>query len=82
MSDNLVLVAPQAAFLWNKARRRIDAALVRYDAWFLVFLAVILALAATIFAGLTIWCVVYQHKHFTGNWHWHWTGVSVDAQCV
>lgn len=68
--------------LRDQVARRLDAALVRYDAWYTVLLAVILALAVTIFAGLLIWCVVYKDRSFTGRWNWSWTGVSVNAECV
>lgn len=54
---------------------------VRYDAWYTVLLAVLLTLAFTIYAGLTIWCVVYKGGKFTGNWQWSLKGVSVSAEC-
>ncbi|GAA2136035.1 response regulator transcription factor [Glycomyces algeriensis] len=63
-------------------KEKLDSALVRYDAWYVVFLAVILALGVTILAGLSIWCVVYKGKRFTGSWNWSWTGVSINVQCV
>jgi len=60
----------------------IESGTVRYDGWFLVLLAVLMSLAFTIFAGLTIWCVVYQGGTFTGNWEWSQYGVSVKAECA
>ncbi|MFY1676943.1 MULTISPECIES: hypothetical protein [unclassified Streptomyces] len=60
---------------------RIDRGLVRYDAWFLVFTAVILALGATIISGLAIWCVVKQNKSFTGNWAFKDFGLKVRFEC-
>lgn len=54
---------------------------VQFDGWFVVLLAVLLTLAFTIFAGLTVWCVVNQKGTFTGNWEWHKWGVSVNAEC-
>ena len=63
-------------------RTKVDEGLVRYDAWFLIFIAVILALGATIFAGLVIWCVVYQGKRFSGNWTFRNFGLKVYAECV
>ncbi|WP_025027079.1 hypothetical protein [Caldalkalibacillus mannanilyticus] len=54
---------------------------VRYDAWYVVLLAVLLTLAFTIYAALTIWCVVYKGGAFTGNWEWSLKGVSVRAEC-
>ncbi|GAB2956103.1 hypothetical protein GCM10023080_014030 [Streptomyces pseudoechinosporeus] len=63
-------------------RTKVDKGLVRYDAWFLIFTAVILALGATIFAGLVIWCVVKKDKSFTGNWSFKNFGLKVSAECV
>jgi hypothetical protein len=82
MSDAMVLLAPRTASLAYRAKKRIDAAIMRYDAWFLVFLAVLLALAAAMLAAMAIWCVVYKGKRFTGNWNWSWWGVSVNIECV
>jgi hypothetical protein len=64
------------------ARKKIDASIVRYDAWFLVLLAVLLVLAFVIASALAIWCVMYQRKRFTGRWRWSQWGVSVWAECV
>ncbi|MER5888025.1 hypothetical protein ABT160_29760 [Streptomyces sp. NPDC001941] len=63
-------------------RAKVDEGLVRYDAWFLVFTAVVLGLGATIFAGLVIWCVVVQGKSFSGNWSFENYGLKVHAECV
>jgi hypothetical protein len=63
-------------------RSRFDNALVRYDAWFLVFVAVILALGATLLAGMAIWCVVEQNKTFTGSWQFKDMGLNVHFECV
>lgn len=54
----------------------------RYDAWYVVYFAVLLGLAFTIYAALMIWCVVYKGKSFSGDWHWSWKGVSVKTECV
>ncbi len=64
------------------ARDKVDAAILRYDAWFLVLLAVLMALAFVVATALAIWCVVYQRKRFTGNWRWGTWGVSVWTECV
>ncbi|MEU6084993.1 hypothetical protein [Streptomyces sp. NPDC047108] len=63
-------------------RAKIDKGLVRYDAWFLIFTAVVLGLGATIFAGLVVWCVVKQNKRFTGEWSFKNFGLKVSAECV
>jgi hypothetical protein len=66
----------------NKLRAKLDDAIVRYDAWFLVFIAVILALGATLLAGMAIWCVVKKHKTFTGRWSFKDFGLKVYFQCA
>ena len=63
-------------------RTKLDKGLVRYDAWFLIFTAVILALGATIFAGLVIWCVTVKGKRFSCNWSFKNFGLKVNAECV
>lgn len=67
--------------LRDAAKARFDSAILRYDAWFLVFVAVILALGAAILAGMAIWCVVYQGKTFTGRWSFRNFGLSVYFEC-
>ncbi|RJF40782.1 hypothetical protein D4740_10915 [Actinomyces sp. 2119] len=64
----------------TRARFRFDQAIVRHDAWFLVFVAVILALGATLITGMAIWCVVNQHGAFTGRWAWK-SGLQVYFEC-
>ena len=66
----------------ESAKRSFDRALVRFDAWFLVFVAVILALGAALLAGMAIWCVVKQHKTFTGHWSFRNFGLKVYFECV
>ncbi|MBP2329745.1 hypothetical protein JOF56_010130 [Kibdelosporangium banguiense] len=62
-------------------KTKIDNGLVRYDAWFLVFVAVILALGAVLLAGMAVWCVVKQHKTFTGSWEFKNFGLKVYFEC-
>ncbi|MER5934941.1 hypothetical protein [Streptomyces sp. NPDC002054] len=66
----------------ESAQMKLDKALVRYDAWFLVVVAVILALGATVAAGLAVWCVVKQNKSFTGRWEFKNMGLRVRFECV
>lgn len=66
----------------DTARQKLDAAVLRYDGWFLVLLAVLMTLAVVIATALAIWCVVFQRKRFTGNWRWGTWGVSVWVECV
>lgn len=65
----------------GSAKKSFDRALVRFDAWFLVFVAVILALGAALLAGMAIWCVVKQHKTFTGRWSFKDFGLKVYFEC-
>ena len=65
----------------NGIQTKIDNALVRYDAWFLVFIAVILALGAVLLAGMAVWCVVKQGKTFTGRWEYRNFGLRVYFEC-
>ncbi|MWA07883.1 hypothetical protein E5671_01380 [Streptomyces sp. BA2] len=65
----------------SSIKTKVDKGLVRYDAWFLIFTAVILALGAVIYAGLVIWCVVQQRKNFSGSWSFSNWGLKVSAEC-
>lgn len=53
----------------------------QFNAWFIVLAAVILALAATVSAGLAVWCVTNQHGRFTGNWNWSIKNFKISAEC-
>jgi len=65
------------------AKVRFDRALVRYDAWFLVFTAVILALGATLLIGMAVWCVTRAGgRRFTGAWSFKDFGLKVNFECV
>ncbi len=66
----------------HRAQLSLERGLVRYDAWFLVFTAVVIGLGATILAGMAVWCVVKKGKHFTGNWSFKNFGLKVNIQCV
>jgi hypothetical protein len=85
MSEIMTMAGVKAgttgASLAEKAKDRFDHLLIRYDAWFLVFIAVILALGATLLAGMAIWCVVNQQGRFTGSWQWE-NGIVVNMECV
>ncbi|WP_129657364.1 hypothetical protein [Rothia uropygialis] len=64
----------------SSAKHGFDKAILRYDAWFLVFVAVLLALGATLLLGMAAWCVVKRHGRFTGHWRWA-NGFSVSMEC-
>lgn len=63
-------------------KAKVDNAIVEYDGWFLVVLAILLCIAFTMFAAMAVWCVVYKGKRFTGNWKWGAYGTSAYIECV
>lgn len=82
LSDRACLSALEGTYRGRDAvKAKFDDAIVRFDAWFLIFVAVILALGATIAAGLAIWCVVKQRKSFTGRWSLRNFGLNVYFEC-
>ena len=76
-----VLPTTSLAQFIERSKARFDAALLRYDAWFLVFIAVVLAIGVGLLAGLAIWCLVNQGKNFTGAWRYENFGLSVAFEC-
>ncbi len=72
MTDALTFAAADAASrLVTRLRTRLDLMIVRYDAWFLVLLAVLLVLAFVYLVAMSIWCLTNAGgKRFTGNWRW------------
>lgn len=83
---NLSLLAARAVVTTRTAttiaRKRIDASILRYDGWFLVLLAVLMVLAVVMATAMALWCMMHEHKTFTGKWDWSKKGVSVFVQCV
>ena len=77
----LVMPVMSASALVERSKVRFDAALLRYDAWFLVFVAVILSIGVGLLAALAIWCVVYERKNFTGAWQFKDFGINVAFEC-
>ena len=63
-------------------KNKFDCALLRHDAWWLVFIAVLIGLGATLLAGMAIWCVVNQHGKFSGHWKWVKYGISISMECA
>jgi hypothetical protein len=78
---SMIPATPWTAQLAERSKARFDAAILRYDAWFLVLLAVILAIGVALLAGMAIWCVVYQGKNFTGAWQYKDWGLNVSFEC-
>lgn len=50
------------------------------QAWFLVFVAVLLALGATVVLGAAVWCVANGNGAFTGSVKWV-SGLQVSIEC-
>ena len=78
MVDRMAVSALSApARLKNKA----DELIVRYDAWFLVLLAVLMVAAFGFFAAMSIWCFQQGKGTFSGGWRWNLHGVSLFIEC-
>ncbi|GAA2171864.1 hypothetical protein GCM10009846_07510 [Agrococcus versicolor] len=83
---NAALVRSVAVQQWWSRKQHLlgtsmDRALVRYDAWWLVLVAVILALGATVLIGLAVWCLVTGRGTFTGRFAFARGGVSISVEC-
>ncbi|WP_424117180.1 hypothetical protein [Rothia mucilaginosa] len=78
MVDRMAVSALSApARLKNKA----DELIVRYDAWFLVLLAVLMVAAFGFFVAMSIWCFQQGKGTFSGGWRWNLHGVSLFIEC-
>lgn len=78
MVDRMAVGALSApARLKNKA----DELIVRYDAWFIVLLAVLLVAAFGFFVAISIWCLQQGKGSFSGRWSWSLQGVSLFVEC-
>jgi hypothetical protein len=55
--------------------------IVRQDAWFLIGVGILLILGATVYLGLSIWCITNGHGRFTGGMSFTNWGMSVWAEC-
>ena len=75
--DQVELFEPRLIAL----RDKLDSAIVRYDAWFLVLLAIIASLALVYMIGMSIYCVVYKNKGFSGSWFWKILGFQFSIEC-
>ncbi|MCD7036034.1 hypothetical protein LRR81_17475 [Metabacillus sp. GX 13764] len=51
------------------------------QAWFLIFVAVLLALGATVVLGAAVWCVAHNHGNFTGGVQFKDFGFKVNIHC-
>lgn len=61
----------------------LDTAVLRFDAWWLVFLAVLIAFGVAFLAAMALWCFFGAGgRRFSGNWEWSKKGVSVWIECI
>lgn len=51
------------------------------EAWFVVLLAVLLAMGATFVLGAAAWCLATGNGTFTGGWSVKDWGVSLNIEC-
>jgi ABC-type transport system involved in Fe-S cluster assembly fused permease/ATPase subunit len=76
-------LAVQATAAVDRLRNRLDYMIVRYDAWFLVLLAVLLVLAFAFLVAMSIWCLTQAGgRRFTGKWDWSRLGISMWVECI
>ncbi|MFN2746790.1 MULTISPECIES: hypothetical protein [Bacillus] len=68
----MTYAAPQVDYSVNPA--------IEDQAWFLVFIAVLLALGATVVLGAAVWCLANGHGSFTGSVKWV-SGLQVKIEC-
>lgn len=68
-------VSPQLVCQNNEA-----VELVEDNTWFVVGIQVLLLLAATIYLGMSVWCVTKKRGKFTGKFSMK-NGVSVQLEC-
>lgn len=50
------------------------------EAWFLIFVAVLLGLGASVVLGAAVWCMVQGKGSFTGGVKWA-NGLEVKIEC-
>lgn len=81
MGTALQQMIPGGSVIEADLKRRFDAALVRFDGWFLVAVAVLIVLGGAVLLGMAAWCVIYQGKRFSGRWQFN-NGFEVWMECV
>lgn len=62
-------------------RDKLDNAIIRYDAWFLVLLVVLGVIAVAVWYGMSRYCTS-MGRSFSGSWHWTLWGIEVKFECV
>jgi hypothetical protein len=65
----------------ERSKAQFDAALVRYDGWFLVLIAVLFTFGVVLIAAMAAWCYWVKGGEFTGGWSYKDWGVSVWVNC-
>lgn len=66
--------------LVKKTKLNFQTKELQFNGWFLVLIAVVLALGATVYLGLMSWCILNGHGSFTGAWKYAKKGY-VMAKC-
>ncbi|WP_136055181.1 hypothetical protein [Microbacterium sp. K24] len=78
-----VMTVIEPTLLKSRVQNALDDALLRFDGWWLVLLAVLLVFGVAFLASLAAWCFLSNGgKRFTGNWKWDKGGVSVWIECI
>lgn len=81
MGTALQLMIPGGAVIEADIKRRFDESLVRFDAWYLVAVAILIVVGGAVLLGMAAWCVIFQNKRFSGRFHFN-NGFEVFMECV
>jgi hypothetical protein len=78
-----VMTVMEPTLLRRRAQDALDDAILRFDGWWLVLLAVLLVFGVVFLASLAAWCFFSNGgRRFTGRWKWGQNGVAVWLECV
>jgi predicted CDP-diglyceride synthetase/phosphatidate cytidylyltransferase len=78
-----VMTVIEPTLLKRRVEDALDDAILRFDGWWLVLIAVFLVFGVAFLASLATWCFLANGgKRFTGSWNWGKSGVSVWLECV
>lgn len=78
-----VMTMVEPTLMRRRVEDALDAAVLRLDGWWLVFLAVLIAFGVAFLAAMALWCFLANGgRRFSGNWSWGKKGVSVWIECI
>ncbi|MCE0509594.1 hypothetical protein V8Z69_14765 [Microbacterium aurugineum] len=73
----------EPTLLKRRVHDALDEALLRFDGWWLVFLAALLVFGVAFLASMAAWCFLANGgRRFSGNWSWSDKGTSLWLECI